>query len=179
MTDEERAVFATTLTDVCSEMWSGAASSVDPKGLDLSLPIPGMMLAMIGVAGEEFRGALVTLARPDFFRAIYPPELRRGAIGEEQLVDWAGEVSNQLLGRIKNRLCSVGLYFNVSSPTVVRGDALTLSAYTRAAGARHALLVGGERADFFFDLAHDQGKPLLPGTGPIVAATLEGEGVLF
>ena len=40
--------------------------------------------------------------------------------------DWLGELSNQLLGRAKNRLLAYGSSFRLSPPTTLSGRELTL-----------------------------------------------------
>ena len=41
--------------------------------------------------------------------------------------DWAGELVNQVLGRVKNRMRAVGLTFDVSAPAALSGQALSFA----------------------------------------------------
>ena len=181
MVGEDRPVFGSTLAQVCNDMFGDALDFAElpapPSPLDLSSGAD-TIVASIGLAGQEFRGALIVHASPAFFARSYPPSLKRTVVSEAAMIDWAGEISNQLLGRMKNRLCRLGLDFAISTPTVVRGDKLTLSAPV-VSSVQHALRIGDARADVVFHIAHDEGKPLLPATGPVVVASLEGEALLF
>lgn len=176
MRDEERAIFAGALAEITGEMWRSAAPLPRAGGAAAG-PV---MVASIGLAGACFRGALVLRATPAFFRAVYPPELRKTALTSSEVIDWAGEVANQLLGRMKNRLARLGLDFHLSTPTVVMGDRLRLGTGRFAATPiEHGVAVAGAPVEIFFEIVHDEGKALLPATGPVMVASLEGEGLLF
>lgn len=176
MRDEERAIFAGALADVTGEMWRAAVPSPRTTGAVAAQ----VMVASIGLAGPCFRGALVLRAAPAFFRAVYPPELRKSALTTSEVFDWAGEMANQLLGRMKNRLARLGLDFHLSTPTVVMGDRLRLGLGRFAATPiAHGVAVAGAPVEIFFEIVHDEGKALLPATGPVMVASLEGEGLLF
>jgi CheY-specific phosphatase CheX len=153
-----------------SELPESEQGTTLPVGTD-------MIVASIGLAGPDFRGALIVHAPPVFFARSFPASLNRTVVSDAAMIDWAGEISNQLLGRLKNRLGQLGLDFAISTPTVVRGDKLTLN--TPAPSVQRALQVADARADVVFHIAHDAGKPLLPASGPAIAASLEGEALLF
>jgi chemotaxis protein CheX len=181
MVEDDRSVFRSTLEQVCNDMFK-ECPGFNVLGLGeqatIALPDADTIVASIGLAGADFRGALVVHAPPPFFQRSYPPSLKRTVVSDAAMVDWAGEISNQLLGRLKNRLCLFGLDFAISTPTVVRGDKLTLNTAT-AAQVRYALRVGDARADVVLSIAQDAGKPLLPAKGPAQVASLEGEALLF
>jgi chemotaxis protein CheX len=181
MVEEDRSVFGSTLAQVCNDMFKECPgfAELEPHEQQAIAPSDAdTIVASIGLAGSDFRGALVVHAPPAFFQRSYPPSLKRTVVSDAAMVDWAGEISNQLLGRLKNRLCQLGLDFAISTPTVVRGDKLTLNA-TAAASVRHGLRVGDARADVVLNIAQDAGKPLLPAKGPAQVASLEGEALLF
>jgi hypothetical protein len=136
----------------------------------------GRIAATVGLGGVELRGVLVMVARPAFFRATYPPEL--GDPTEPDLADWAREAVNQLLGRMKNRFARHGVNFNISTPTVVAGDHLRLRPEPPL-HIKQCLRVGAERLDVYFHMIRDDGKSLLQQGGPPVAASAEGDALLF
>jgi CheY-specific phosphatase CheX len=181
MVEEDRSVFGGTLAQVCSDMFRDAAGFAevdDPDKPRSFFPGTETIVASIGLAGPDFRGALIIQAPPAFFQRSYPPTLNRKVVSDAEMIDWAGETSNQLLGRIKNRLGGHGLDFAISTPTVVRGDNLTLTAPV-VSSVHHAVKITDARATVVFHIAHDAGKPLLPASGPAVVASLEGEALLF
>src|SRR5688572_5553442 len=71
------------------------------------------LAASVGLGRPQIRGALMVVAAAGFFRATYPRELGDEKVGDSHLADWAGELANQLLGRVKNRLCQRGLDFSI------------------------------------------------------------------
>ncbi len=175
MTEEERAIFAGILNEVCAAMWSEGTPA--PAMADPPASLGDAVVASIGLGGPDFRGALVVLGRPSFFSETYPLPRPRG-VGNGELADWAGEIGNQLIGRIKNRVGSLGLDFSISTPTVVRGDRLALGR-SGPQTIQTALTIRSERVDVVFEIAQDDGRPLLPAKGAPVVASLEGQGLLF
>ncbi len=45
-------------------------------------------------------------------------------VTNEDLVDWIGEIANQVLGRIKNLALEYSVSFSLSAPSVVKGQTL-------------------------------------------------------
>ncbi len=96
------------------------APVVDNRPADTP-PSVGSTLAVIGFAGKQMRGALVLFLYPGVLRASYPTP---GEVDEEDLLAWAGELSNQLLGRFKNKLLTRGVTIDLSTPTAMSGQGL-------------------------------------------------------
>lgn len=98
--------------------------------------------AIIGFRGNGVRGGLAFVAPTDLLTALIPVALSTDA--DAQLRDWTAEVSNQLLGRLKNKLSARSIDFDVGMPTCFSGksirfvflpDADGLSVCIRARGA--------------------------------------------
>jgi CheY-specific phosphatase CheX len=176
MTPEDRSTISAMVTEMAREMFSGQSGFEE---LDSDAAVDedkGRIAATVGLGGTELRGALVLVARPAFFRATYPAEL--GEPSESDLADWGREAVNQLLGRMKNRFARHGVNFNIATPTVVAGDHLRLRPESPTQ-IKQCLRVGGERLDVYFHMLRDDGKSLLQHGGPPVAASAEGEALLF
>ncbi len=97
-----------------------------------SSPEPGdaSIVASIGFSGDTLCGALALGGTATAFAASLPPEVAREAAREPDrglLQDWAGELSNQLLGRTKNKLACYGVDVRISVPIIVTGRALHLA----------------------------------------------------
>lgn len=74
--------------------------------------------AVLGFTGESMRGTLVlAMAAETIHRSSPPPS---GSLRE-----WIAELSNQLLGRIKNQLLAYGVEIHVTVPVVIRGRLLS------------------------------------------------------
>lgn len=80
---------------------------------------------VLGFSGERIRGAVsVYVPQPFFQRESL--NLQLGATCEqdgEMLADWVGEFCNQILGRVKVRLCE-GAQFQLSTPVTFAGKQL-------------------------------------------------------
>jgi CheY-specific phosphatase CheX len=89
-----------------------ASSSAPRESLDIKVA------AIIGFAGEKLRGS-VMLAMSD--RALQHTKQTPG----ESVEDWVGELTNQLAGRLKNRLLAYGLDVAIATPLVIRGSRIS------------------------------------------------------
>ena len=77
----------------------------------------------IGFTASPARGSLVLAVSAGVLgRSLPIPDMPRTP---KNLSDWAGEMSNQLLGRIKNQLVPFGLEIELSIPVVVMGKDLS------------------------------------------------------
>jgi len=74
--------------------------------------------AAIGFTGDRLKGALVLSLGRRSLVASMPEGSRESA---EILADWAGELANQLLGRLKNGLWASGLEIAVGTPVTFVG----------------------------------------------------------
>ena len=181
MRDEERSLLANTLTTVCGEMLtrSTVQAAANPAAASAETHDEGeRVFASVGLAGADFRGSLSILGTPTFFRAAYPPGLGKAVPTARDLDDWACEMTNQLLGRLKNQIARRGLDFGLSTPTVVRGNCMHVAAPARPVSVV-SLRQDANVAFVFLEIAHEDGRPLLPPDGKPIEASLEGEGGLF
>ncbi len=85
--------------------------------------------AIIGFSGAQLRGSLVVTLD----RALVEVSGGGQVEGNAQL-DWVGEVANQVLGRLKNRLLQFGVNIDLSTPVAISGDDL-------ASTVRHSTVV--------------------------------------
>jgi chemotaxis protein CheX len=177
MKNEDRTVLTSLLVQMCRDMFASNGEGFDELAAAASIEDRENLLASaIGLSGSTVRGALVVVARPSFFKLTYPSELGVPR-SDDDVADWAGEVANQLLGRIKNRLSTYGLDFTTSTPTVVRGDRLQLR-IDEANTIRRNLSIRAERVDLHFEIERDDDQPLL-ANGATGTATPEGHAFLF
>jgi hypothetical protein len=143
-------------------------------------PEAGTVASSIGLSGpDSLRGKLVVIAQPEFFRAMYPMGADAGAkLSVDQLADWASEMANQLLGRIKNMLSLRALNFSLSIPTVLQGDCMQLLCRDRPSCIERCVRVDGHAVDLLLELERPGGGPLL-GQNESVATQSEGSALLF
>jgi len=75
---------------------------------------PMRMMSVIGFSAREMHGSLALAASESVVRASLP-------FADGCPNDWLGELANQLLGRLKNRLYKYGLELDMAVPMVLRG----------------------------------------------------------
>ena len=119
--------------------------------------------------GEQMRGSLLLRTTFDVIAHSRPatlasPTLSKDSYSDWVMVrDWASEIGNQILGRIKNKLRMFGVMLEVSTPTAFSGRALAF-AKPRSAQARHFLFEArGDRVWVSLDASFDPGRVLVSG----------------
>ncbi|MCP4502222.1 MAG: chemotaxis protein CheX [Deltaproteobacteria bacterium] len=129
------------------------------------------MAGVIGFTGDQMRGTLVLTCS--------------GALVEEgdgraDQRDWIGEMSNQLIGRIKNRFLAYGITIWISTPVALRGFKLELIADSNnEAAVRKTFSCPGGGAVAFFDAELVDGFKLQEASEEAEESQEEGELILF
>lgn len=72
---------------------------------------------VVGFSGEQMRGSLLLATSRE-------PLGRTSPTTDASFREWIAELSNQLLGRIKNKLIPRGVTLHLSTPIVLRGQHL-------------------------------------------------------
>lgn len=125
MTPESLAILAQLMTEVTTDLFAGYgvtlvyAGPADPTALPKAATVAGF----IGFGGVDVRGTLLLASTEALFAAATPERARGAGLVRE----WAAELTNQLLGRLKNQLYRYGVDFNVSTPTALSGDGLAVA----------------------------------------------------
>lgn len=128
--------------------------------------------ATISFVSDHARGTLAVSPAEALSLASHP---QAQEADEDALSDWVGEMANQLLGRLKNRLLPYGVELLCDTPMAVSGKA-------RIGGARRPatrLSFAGDLGDLklWFDVQVDDDMVLKANSGD--AAHAEGDLVLF
>ncbi|MDB4945712.1 MAG: hypothetical protein JWP97_5246 [Labilithrix sp.] len=136
---------------------------------------PMTFIATIGFAGEKIRGSVVLITSAAVICAMQPETLRVEASAEPAARDLLGELSNMVLGRLKNNLLKHGVLVLLATPTTTAsGRDLVVSAGD-GAPRWHALTCGAGTiflrvaAEFAADVVLD------PGSSKAEAPMDEGE----
>ena len=74
-----------------------------------------VLCGIIGFTGDDLRGSLMLACSRE------PLELAQDG-GDVSMRDWLAELTNQLLGRVKNRLLAFGTVIHCSTPVVLGGE---------------------------------------------------------
>lgn len=137
------------------------------------------VMAVMGYASDEIRGALLLLTSPAVVTALRPPEMVARTIAPEDVLrDVLGEFANMLLGRVKNHLTRRALSPFLSTPTTVFGADLKLPAPTSGISAWHTFSTPSDAIFVRFDATFEPGfvlEPMQEATDMLA----EGEMVMF
>ncbi|MFO0725223.1 MAG: chemotaxis protein CheX [Myxococcota bacterium] len=87
--------------------------------------------AIIGFTSANIRGNLLVSSPHDFLKR-WVEQMTEGPAVDDQLHDWVGELSNQLLGRFKRKLLSRGVEIEMTPPSIVVGSNVRLRSPSRA-----------------------------------------------
>jgi hypothetical protein len=115
MSEQTRIQIDSIVTQCCLELffhYEMDITAIDKAPADLNL----MFCGVIGFAGDDLRGSLLL--------ACSKEPLAAAGDSPKAIRDWLAELSNQLLGRVKNRLIMLGATIYCSTPIVLRGDHL-------------------------------------------------------
>jgi hypothetical protein len=72
---------------------------------------------IVGFSGEQMRGSVLLASSRE-------PLGRTSPTNDASFREWIAELSNQLLGRVKNKLIPRGVTLHLSTPVVLRGQYL-------------------------------------------------------
>ncbi len=111
--------------DSCSELFSAYGVSISEQCSTFRTNTT-QFVGVIGFTGDDIRGTLLIAMDNDTLAATLQQEAGT-QMDEDNAVfrDWIGELSNQLLGRVKNRLLRRGSTITLSIPLVLRGEHLS------------------------------------------------------
>lgn len=129
--------------------------------------------AIIGFAGTGTAGSLALCTSHSCLSGL--AKLGKTEMSE----DWLGELSNQLLGRVKRRLAPHGVVFGLSTPVVISGEKLRLSASDQKKRTMSCCVESSlGRAEIWFEIEFRDGF-VLTDQGEDDGSLIEGEALLF
>lgn len=160
------------ISDCCQELFSAYGLTLDPVSVAHFPPKDNLLYcSVMGFGGRQVRGALVLVSTVEPLERTHPGDA-------ESHQDWIRELSNQLMGRVKNRLLSLGADVLLATPAAISGKNLDLTSSTPNAPqvfrAEKGLVCVWIECEYLdgFEL------PTTP-SGNLEAALPEGEALLF
>ena len=172
--EQARTVKALT-TEACVEMFALLGTPVDLIERGQSAPAAHTMTGFIGFSGP-IRGSLTISSAANLFRASYPS---KGEPDVADLLDWAGEIANQLLGRIKRRFCERGVDFEASTPAAIRGRDIGGRSPVREGVCDLSFRVGADVVGVSFEVTPGADGKIFTDTAEPIGCSREGDLVLF
>lgn len=126
------------------------------------------LCGIIGFTGDDLKGSVMLACSSE------PLELARAG-GDVSMRDWLAELTNQLIGRVKNRLLAFGTVIHCSIPVVVGGQRI---APISSQPLGHLFTADGGIVSVWFDTVIRPGFLLSPLTD-VPGLACEGEALLF
>jgi chemotaxis protein CheX len=176
---EQEAKVRAVVIEACVDMFTTCGFVV--RLLDLGAPLASRTNNIAGFIGfgGEIRGSLMLAGAKQLFNSTSPVAPEGGRLPDSALYDWAGEMANQLLGRIKRSFCSLGRDFHASTPTAIGGRELDRRFPLRAGVIDLVMGVGGDVLSVSFEITPPPSGKIFPeGAAPLAVST-EGDLVLF
>ena len=131
-----------------------------PEGEATPSPDDHDIAASIGFTAPKVQGAILMTTRKVLVAQAWPRELRHREPTEREVCDWAGELVNQLLGRVKNALLPFGLTLEQSTPTVVTGKHVHRAPPSTNIARRYFFVTSVGSLLIYFDAAMAKGLSL-------------------
>lgn len=149
--------------DYALSLTRSSSQSVDEREAALSY------CAALGFSGEQMRGTLLLATSRQPLGSTVPCD----AAG---LREWIAELTNQLLGRIKNQLLCRSVTLHLSTPIVLRGE--YLAPLSSLSLVPHLFVCEGGYISVWFDSELAAGIDLSQEV-PLDGVMTEGSGELF
>jgi CheY-specific phosphatase CheX len=138
------------------------------------------VVAFLGFTGDALRGTIAVVAPLELLRSAYPLPLADTAQWQVEVFDWAGEIANRLIGRVRSALALRGVMIEASTPRVMQGEQLHVTRSTQGTVCSAYFPAGPSWVRVWFDATSADERPLFSG-GSVAPASIpaEGEPVLF
>jgi hypothetical protein len=140
------------LAACCAALFEGCGVPTRCEGpLAADAPPAAGIVAFIGFSGAKLTGSLALVLPEALVEETHPMRGRIAGDPRAALHDWAGEISNQVLGRLKNRLLGGGIVLQLSTPIPLQGTELRGRAGAHDGVARFLFLAGSKPFELHFD----------------------------
>ncbi len=138
-----RAITVDSLSDACVALFSNYGITLQtsdrPIEDDNRSDHSGLgFVALISLTNPEVRLSLVMQTHRNILEQSFPSD--ETVLDDSLLQDWIGELSNQLSGRLKNKLLAVGCRLELGIPTVIQGERMHLDLPRRSEISRHGFI---------------------------------------
>ncbi len=131
--------------------------------------------SIAALRGKAVQGGLAFVAPLELVAHVHPAPHDAGT--DRHLRDWCGEMANQILGRLKNKLVAKGVDFEVGTPVCFTGRSIRLVFPPDAEGVSLAFVAGSWPVRVHLDFSLQPGA-ISPPTAR-VRIVAEGEVLLF
>jgi len=112
-TDELASQVSELTAECCIELFAAYGVSLKPSSADFIDSDDVLLSGVIGFVGPELRGTCLLVANRSPIELSSPQK--------ERSRDWVGELTNQLVGRLKRKFLGFGLEVALTTPVVLSG----------------------------------------------------------
>lgn len=135
------------------------------------------LTATIGFTSANLRGLLVLTLDHGLAARSLPPGLRQGEPDDKIVADWTGELSNQLLGRLKNKFHGSGIDISLSTPIVFMGK--EMRHFTNASPIHRMIFFSEGRILVELQANYDKDFEIAETSESLEPSQPEGEALFF
>ena len=121
---DSKQLFVSRLRESSSEHFTALRLGVLIVDKPSAAPAGRQIASVLAFSGWQIRGSLTVRSTVSFFETTHPTAMGNSPLSQEAVADWAGEFTNQLLGRFKNKILAHGLDFQVGLPVTILGENL-------------------------------------------------------
>lgn len=139
------------ILEACHKVLPGCGIPISGITAEEDLGDPKQVVAVMGFTSDSLRGTMAMVAPLKLIRRAYPLELREASRWEFEAFDWAGEIANRLLGRIKGALGVRGVTIEASTPRVLLGEQLQISRTSQSTICSTCLISDDSWVRIWFD----------------------------
>lgn len=169
------------LAACCAALFESCGVPTRCEGpLDADAPPAAGIVAFIGFSGAKLTGSLALVLPEALVEETHPMRGHVAGDARAALHDWAGEISNQVLGRLKNRLLAGDIVLQLSTPITLQGTDLRGRAGAHDGFTRLRFVAGSRAFELHFDANAEPGVELaiLPPDGAADDPT-QGDCLMF
>jgi CheY-specific phosphatase CheX len=134
--------------------------------------------SIVGLRGKAVRGALAFVAPVSLITDLLPVPQDEEHV-EIQLRDWCAEIANQVVGRLKNKLGSMTVDFDVGTPVCFTGRAIRLVFLPGAEGLSLSFRAAATPVRVHLDCSIGFECTALDAVGEDLRIAAEGDVILF
>jgi hypothetical protein len=135
--------------------------------------------AFVGVVGTGLRGTITIVGPFPLMCALYPLALKSDAEAALDVLDWTGEIANQVAGSFSNRLAADGIEAYPSTPKVFLTERLSSISLSRGSLCELRFEAPLGTIGIWLDAATTNEAELFPASRPDEPNVKTGKLILF
>lgn len=166
------------VVSACRHVFPSCGIPLSAELAEVVEPPEKQLVAVMGFTGDALRGTMTVVVATDLMREAYPLPLPHDEQAEFEVFDWAAEVANRLLGRIKVALAARSVEIEASTPRVMLAQQLQVTRSTRGTISSACFASGQRPVRVWFDAISSEGQAIFGAVSEDFSPA-EGDVLLF